>query len=69
MEEQNMNRKKKEVHTAEDGQPHIHVTISGAGEERNEAFRMTVEHIQKVKRRLRKRGIKNVSYKIEKSDG
>lgn len=61
--------KKKEVHTAEDGRLHIHVTITGAGEDVNEAFCLTVESIREVRRRLGKRGIEGVSYKIEKSDG
>ena len=64
-----MYSKKRVVHTAEDGRPHIHVTISGTGEALDEAFHVTAESIRQVKRRLRKRGIEDVSYKIEKSDG
>lgn len=63
-----MSNKKKEVHTAGDGRTHIHVTISGTGEEMDETFRMTVEGIRTLKRRLEKRGVEGVSYKIEKSD-
>lgn len=64
-----MNEKTKEIHTAEDGRLHIHVTISGAEEDVNEAFRLTAEGIREVRRRLGKRGIEGVSYKIEKSGG
>ena len=64
-----MYSKKRGVHTAEDGRPHIRVTISGTGEALDEAFHVTAESIREVKRRLRKRGIEDVSYKIEKYDG
>ena len=64
-----MDEKKKEIRTAEDGRLHIHVTISGTEEETTEAFRMTVGSIREIRRRLQKRGIESVSYKIEKSDG
>ena len=63
---------KKEVRTAEKGKLHIHVTIKGAGVEREEleeAFNITVESIRGVRRKLRKCGIEGVSYRIEKSDG
>lgn len=62
-------QKTKEVHTAQDGRLHIHVTITGAEEDVNEAFRLTAEGIREVRRRLEKRGIEGVGYKIEKSDG
>ena len=64
-----MNGKTKEVHTAQDGRLYIHVTISGAEDDVNEAFRLTVEGIREVRRRLEKRGIEGMGYKIEKSDG
>ena len=38
-------------------------------EDVNEAFRLTAEGIREVRRRLEKRGIEGVGYKIEKSDG
>ena len=68
-EERSMNDKKREVRTAAEGRLNIHVTISGLGEELNEAFCMTADSIREVKRRLRKRGIESVSYKIERSRG
>ena len=64
-----MNEKTKEVHTARDGRLHIHVTIAGEEEDVNEAFCLTAEGIREVRRRLEKRGIEGVGYKIEKSDG
>lgn len=67
-----MNSTRKEVRTAAEGKLHIRVTISGAGvelAEMNEAFNMTAESMREVKRRLRKRGIESVSYKIERSGG
>ena len=64
-----MSGQKKEVHTAEGGRLHIHVTITGAEQDVNEAFRLAVEGIREIRRRLGKRGVEGVSYKIEKSDG
>ena len=64
-----MNEKTKEVHTARDGRLHVLVTIAGEEEDVNEAFRLTAEGIREVRRRLEKRGIEGVGYKIEKSDG
>lgn len=65
-----MNGKTEEIHTTEDGRLHIHVTINGAGVEladENEAFNLMAEVMREVRRRLRKRGIESVSYKIERS--
>lgn len=64
-----MNGKTEEIHTTEDGRLHIHVTISGAEEDVNEAFRLTAKGIREVGCRLGERGIEGVSYKIEKADG
>ena len=65
-----MNRQKKGIRTAAEGKLHINVTINGAGAglaDENEAFNMMVEVMREVRRRLRKRGIESVSYKIERT--
>lgn len=67
-----MNRQKKGIRTAAEGKLHINVTINGAGAEladENEAFNLMAEVMREVRRRLRKRGIESVSYKIERSRG
>lgn len=65
-----MNSARKEIRTAAEGKLHINVTINGAGVEladENEAFNLMAEVMREVRRRLRKRGIDSVSYKIERS--
>lgn len=65
-----MNETRKEIRTAAEGALHINVTINGAGAEltvENEAFNLMAETMREVRRRLRKRGIESVSYKIERS--
>lgn len=65
-----MNSARKEIRTAAEGKLHINVTINGAGVEladENEAFNLMAEVMREVRRRLRKRGIESVSYKIERS--
>ena len=67
-----MTRQKKGIRTAAEGKLHINVTINGAGAEladENEAFNLMAEAMREVRRRLRKRGIESVSYKIERSRG
>lgn len=65
-----MTRQKKGIRTATEGKLHINVTINGAGAEltdENEAFNLMAEVMREVRRRLRKRGIESVSYRIERS--
>lgn len=62
-----MKTERKAVQTRRDGKVNIHVTVGGEGEDQKKTFKVAVNDVRKMARRMRKMRLADVSYKIETS--